>query len=232
MQLETFLRHQGYSKKQIRQSFLQEKIFIDGRTPQRIGQTIDPGYQKIFLEGEQIKGERHHYFILHKPQGYVTSSWGSVPQTVYELLPPAWRNVPYVGRLDKNTTGLLFFTNNGQLAKVMQQPSSHVVKTYRVTTLEPLAATDSQKFQDGIIIDANTLCRPADFILCDDHTALVTLTEGKFHQVKKMFLSVGKKVIALERLSFGPLQLPKDLGVGQARSLTLGEFNQIRDFFQ
>lgn len=234
MRLETFLLTQNFKKKEVRQLLKQEEILVAGKVPSHFGQNIDPYYQEIKVAGKIYSGAPHHYFLFHKPKGVITSHAHQKKEDkiVLDFFPSAVRkNLSFVGRLDKDTTGLVFLTDNGQLNYKLHQAKQKVEKTYLVTVKEPLEKEDVEKFAQGLHLLGDIALRPAKLEILDAHHGKVTITEGKFHQVKKMFLSVGKKVIALHRLSIGPLTLPADLKEGCYRSLSFEEFQKINEFF-
>lgn len=234
MRLETFLLGQNFKKKEIRQLLKRQEILVEGQVPRHFSQNIDPYYEKIQVAGKIYQGPAHHYFLFHKPKGVVTSHRHQKEndKIVLDFFPAELReNLSFVGRLDKDTTGLVFFTDNGQLNYALHQAKKGVEKTYLVTVKEPLEIADITKFAKGLQLDGDIALQPAKLVILDPHHGEVTLTEGKFHQVKKMFLSVGKKVVELHRLRIGPLELPPDLEEGSYRLISLEEFQKIKEFF-
>ena len=235
MRLDELLMNQQISKKNARHLLAAKRLLIDGVVPARLTQNVDPYFQKITLDGARLTGPRQLYLLLNKSAGTVTSRVGQGAPTIFSLLPSellvAHPNLTFVGRLDKSTTGLLLLTDNGQLNYQLAQADHHVKKVYLVTTKEALEFADVTKFAAGLIIDADVQLKPAKLEIVDAHTAQVTIAEGKFHQVKKMFLTVGKKVVTLKRLRVGPLTLPAELAEGEFRTLTAAEFLSLGDFF-
>lgn len=235
MRLDDLLLQNKISKKTARHLLAAGHLLVDGQMPTRLTQNVDADFQKITVSGERIFGTPQIYLLMNKPSGVVTSHNGQGAPTVFSLISAdlleKHPQLTFVGRLDKTTTGLLLFTDNGQLNYHMSQANQHVTKKYHVTTLEPLEQSDIQKFAAGLTIDDGVQLKPARLVLLNDHEADVEISEGKFHQVKKMFLSVGKKVVALDRTQFGPLQLPADLARGQVREISPQEFLTLAPFF-
>ncbi len=167
------------------------------------------------------------YVLLHKPAGYECSHKPSAWPSLYTLLPPALRQRPQksavqgvqaVGRLDQDTTGMLVLTDDGPLIHRMSSPRHHVPKVYEVTTDDPLDAKQVQRLLDGVVLDDST--KPVKAAACEavaSHHLRLTLTEGKYHQVKRMLAAVGNKVVGLHRSQIGGMPLPADLAPGQWR---------------
>ena len=176
--------------------------------------------------------------MLHKPNGVVTASKDKKLPTVMDLVPKNIQSdqLYAIGRLDRDTTGLLLLTDNGPLGFQLLHPQYHVDKTYQVKVNGPLSSDHIQKFTDGIVFLDGTLCKPAKLeILSASPTeshASITISEGKFHQVKKMFLSVGVKVTALKRVQFGDFTLDPDLAEGQCRPLNQEELKIIKNYLE
>lgn len=192
---------------------------------------------QITLAGQLIGDSSLQYYMLHKPSGVLTAARDSRAKTVMDLVPENLqrRKVLPVGRLDKDTTGLLLLTNDGELAHFLLSPGRHVWKLYRATVTGQLTAADVQAFAEGLQL-SDFVAKPAKLTIlsagADESVALVEVREGKFHQVKRMFAATGHEVTALHRASFGPLALPEDLPVGQCRPLTEEEVQALRDSVQ
>ena len=176
--------------------------------------------------------------MLHKPAGVVSAVSDAVNQTVIDLIDPSQR-VPGlfpVGRLDKDTEGLLLLTNNGQLGYQLLIPKKEVAKIYEAVVNEIVTSEDLAAFTAGIVFDGGVKCKPAKLTILShsdiESRVLLEISEGKFHQVKKMFLSVGKKVIYLKRLSMGPLQLDNTLPIGAYRALHAEELVALKPYFK
>ena len=176
----------------------------------------------VTLGGEEIAYHRCEYYLLHKPAGYVCTLDRSLQVT--ELIPEARKDVMPVGRLDKDTEGLLLLTNDGQLAHRLLSPSKHVDKVYYAEVDGTLSQEDAAAFRAGLELADGTRCQPAELELLEEPSrVLVTLREGKYHQVKRMLAARGAPVTYLKRLSMGPLRLDPALPPGAWRLLEADE---------
>ena len=174
------------------------------------------------------------YLMMNKPQGVLSATEDANDQTVVDLLEfEDARYEPFpVGRLDKDTEGFVLLTNNGKLAHELLSPKKHVPKTYYAKVEGTVTEEDVNTFKQGVTLDDGYVTKPAELkVLKSDQKSEIelTITEGKFHQVKRMFIAVGKKVIYLKRLSIGPLQLDKTLALGEYRELTETEIEQLEN---
>lgn len=233
MRLDKYLeRYYGIGKRERKRLVRQDAILIDGRPPQSLRQNIDSQLQIIQVDGQHFDIPTEVYYLMYKPEGVITANRDKEKQTVLDLIEDDDRveGLYPLGRLDRYTSGLLLLTNNGPLGLRMLHPNNHVSKTYYVEVKEPLRYEMIKAFREGIIIDRDTLCQPADLDILSDHKGRVTLSEGKYHQVKKMFLSVGCKVLVLKRESFGPFQLDPNLVPGQYRPLNEAELSYIKTY--
>ena len=238
MRLDRLLAQEKVSRKAMKQALLKKEILVDDCPASSLAQNVDTGLQKLVFQGRQIQGYEHNYLMLHKPNGVVTASKDKKLPTVMDLLPPDIQSdqLYAVGRLDRDTTGLLLITDNGPLGFQLLHPQYHVDKTYQVKVNGPLSSDHIQQFKDGIVFLDGTLCKPAKLDILDssptESHASITISEGKFHQVKKMFLSVGVKVTSLKRTHFGPWNLDNNLQEGDYRPLNSEELASIRDFLR
>ena len=238
MRLDRLLAQEKVSRKAMKQALLKKEILVDDCPANSLSQNVDTGLQKLVFQGRQIQGYEHNYLMLHKPNGVVTASKDKDLPTVMDLLPPDIQSdqLYAIGRLDRDTTGLLLLTDNGPLGFQLLHPQYHVDKSYQVEVNGPLTSDHIQKFKDRIVFLDGTTCKPAKLeILAASPTesrASITISEGKFHQVKKMFLSVGVKVTALKRTHFGPWNLDDNLQEGDYRPLNSEELVSIRDFLR
>ena len=238
MRLDNLLAQEKISRKAMKQALLRGEILVDGCPARSLAQNIDTGLQELLFQGQIIQGYEHTYLMLHKPAGVVTANKDKELQTVMDLLPP---DIPSdqlyaVGRLDRDTTGLLLVTDNGPLGFQLLHPQYHVDKTYQVEVNGLLTPDHIQAFQKGIIFLDGTVCKPARIEILSaspSHSqASITISEGKFHQVKKMFLSVGVKVISLKRVRFGEFTLDPELAEGQYRPLNQEELKIIKNYLE
>lgn len=238
MRLDNLLAQEKISRKSMKQALLKKEILVDGLPACSLAQNIDTGLQELLFQDRIIQGYEHTYFMLHKPAGVVTANKDKKLPTVMDLLPKHLQSEQLyaIGRLDRDTTGLLLLTDNGPLGFQLLHPQYHVDKTYQVEVNGALTPNHIQKFKDGIVFLDGTTCKPAQLeILSSSPTfsqATITISEGKFHQVKKMFLSIGVKVTSLKRTHFGPWCLDDNLQEGDYRHLNSKELTIIRDFLR
>lgn len=238
MRLDKLLAQEKISRKAMKQALLKKEILVDGLPATSLSQNVDTGLQELIFKDRKIQGYEHTYLMLHKPGGVVTASKDKTFPTVMDLLPQHLQSdrLYAIGRLDRDTTGLLILTDNGPLGFQLLHPQYHVDKTYQVEVNGPLTPNHIQKFKDGIVFLDGTVCKPAQLkILASSpgHSrATITISEGKFHQVKKMFLSVGVKVTALKRVQFGDFLLDPDLAEGQYRHLNQEELKIIKKYLE
>lgn len=238
MRLDRLLAQEKVSRKAMKQALLKKEILVDDCPARSLAQNVDTGLQKLVFQGRQIQGYEHNYLMLHKPNGVVTASKDKKLPTVMDLLPPDGQSdqLYAIGRLDRDTTGLLLLTDNGPLGFQLLHPQYHVDKSYQVEVNGPLTSDHIQKFKDGIVFLDGTTCKPAQLEILSasptESRASITISEGKFHQVKKMFLSVGVKVTSLKRTHFGPWNLDNNLQEGDYRPLNSEELASIRDFLR
>lgn len=225
------------TRKEMKRLFTMKKVKIDGVIEFQENRNVDSLLHEIEVAGERLQ-TNEVYYLLNKPSGVVTAVNDSNRVTVIDLIASADQQPALypVGRLDRDTTGLLLLTTNGQLGYELLLPDKKVEKTYQVTVNAQLGEEDIQAFTSGIIFADGTKCQPARLTISyansKESQALLTIQEGKFHQVKKMFLAQGKKVNALTRTSMGPLTLDQQLAPGAYRALTLTELRQLSDYFK
>ena len=238
MRLDNLLAQEKISRKTMKQALLKGDILVDSCPARSLAQNIDTGLQELLFRGRIIQGYEHTYLMLHKPAGVVTANRDTELPTVMDLLPPDIQSdkLYAVGRLDRDTTGLLLLTDNGPLGFQLLHPQYHVDKTYQVEVNGLLTPDHIQAFQKGIVFLDGTVCKPARLEILSaspSHSqASITISEGKFHQVKKMFLSVGVKVTSLKRTCFGSWSLDQNLQEGDYRPLNSEELASIRNFLR
>jgi 16S rRNA pseudouridine516 synthase len=185
----------------------------------------------IKVLGNIVTYETLVYYMLNKPKGVVSASKDEVDQTTRQLITDYQKNDLFnVGRLDKDTEGIILLTNDGLLSHQLLSPKYHVEKTYLVDFRGDFLETYITYFETGLTLSDGTVCKPAKIALINDHQALLTIHEGKYHQVKRMFGSLNMGVTGLKRVSFGPLKLDSNLASGDYRKLTPLEIQQLRDF--
>lgn len=193
---------------------------------------IDPNVQRVYVDGKLILYREYEYLMLYKPAGCITATEDGRQKTVMDYLPKERPgNLSPVGRLDKDTEGLLLLTNDGELNHNLLSPAKHVKKTYFARIRGRVTEKEVKAFQEGIDIGEKRLTAPAELsVLHSDETSdiEVTVTEGKFHQIKRMFQAVGMEVLYLKRIRMGPLRLDEALKPGQWRELTAEEIKELK----
>ena len=204
------------------------RVTVDGKVEKDNGKKIDPSKQVIALDGEILGGKRRTVIMLNKPAGYVTATEDPVEKTVMELLPSEWKHLDLkpVGRLDKATEGLLLFTNDGDLLHRLISPKKEVPKVYYARHEGQAQQEDVAAFAAGLILRDGTLCLPAVLEPLSPGESLVTVCEGKYHQVRRMMASRNMTVTYLERRKEGCLTLG-DLPRGKVRELTETEIAEL-----
>ena len=220
-----------WSRREVKDLVRQGRVRIDGVTARTAEEKLDPDAAAISVDGQPVETERFTYVMLHKPAGVLSATEDSRQSTVLDLLPPELRkrDLSPVGRLDKDTEGLLLLTNHGELTHRLLSPRYHVDKVYYARVEGVLTAADTAAFAGGMVLADGLECLPAGLELLSPQEALVTLREGKFHQVKRMLAACGKPVTYLKRLSMGPLRLDEALAPGAFRPLTDGEIHTLLD---
>ena len=206
------------------------RVLVDGVPAGRGEDRADPTVSRVQVDGADLLWQVRTYVMLNKPAGVVSATGDARQKTVLDLLPEELRRRGLfpVGRLDKDTEGLLLLTNDGDLAHRLLSPKNHVDKVYYARLDQPLSPADCAAFAQGLLLADGARCRPADLrLLGDGREALITLREGKFHQVKRMTASRGAAVLYLKRLSMGPLELDESLAPGCFRFLTAAEVTEI-----
>ena len=227
--LDKFLCDSGAgTRSQVKAILKAGRVTVDG-IPERDGsRKIDPAAQRVALDGEVLGGKRRMVVMLNKPAGYVTATEDARQKTVMELLPKEWAHLDLkpVGRLDKETEGLLLFTNDGDLLHRLIAPKQEVPKVYYARHEGCATEEDVAAFAAGLTLKDGTLCRSAVLELLGAGESLITVCEGKYHQVRRMMASRGMTVTYLERRREGSLSLG-DLPRGQARELTAEELEAL-----
>lgn len=233
--LDKILSNLGYgSRKEIKSIVKKGLVEIDGKLAKDNGMQVDPEASVIKVNGEEIVYKKYIYLMMNKPDGVISATHDKYDETVVDLLyaeDAIFEPFP-VGRLDKDTVGLLLLTNDGELNHKLISPKHHVDKVYYAEIDKGVNEDDIKAFEKGIVLDDGYKCMPAKLEIIESETegarVHVTLQEGKFHQVKRMFESVGKKVVYLRRISFGGLPLDESLEEGEYRELTEEELKVLR----
>lgn len=238
MRIDQLLYKTGYgSRKKIKQLIRSKQVCVEHEITLNESLNVDPYFQDVLVRGKKVLYCPHVYYMLHKPVGVVSAVSDKKNQTVIDLIHPDDRisGLFPVGRLDKDTEGLLLITNNGQLAHQLLAPNKKVLKRYEATINDIVTKADQDAFTAGVVFHGGVKCKPAQLtILSHTNTeSKVTLdiSEGKFHQVKKMFLAIGKKVTYLKRTAIGPLELDNTIPAGSYRPLSIEELDQLKLYF-
>lgn len=225
--LDKLLSDSGlYSRSEARSLVRAGRVSVDG-SPASSPERKYPRESDIRVDGEPLNCAKYRYFMLDKPAGFVCATEDRRLPTVLELLPEEYRGLGLfpVGRLDRDTTGLLLLTNDGDYAHRVISPKSKVEKCYLTETEGPVTPEDAAAFAAGLTLADGTRCLPARLEPLDGNSCLVRVMEGKYHQVKRMLASRGKPVVRLRRLSIGALSLPASSQPGELRELDEGSKN-------
>ena len=223
--LDKFLCDSGIgTRSQVKQLLKTGAVTVDGIPERDPGRKVDPQKQEICYQGAPLGGKLRVVLMLHKPAGFVTATEDPRDKTVMELLPAQYRamDIKPVGRLDKATEGLLLFTNDGDLLHRLISPKKEVPKVYYARHEGQAGDEDVRAFREGLTLRDGTQCLPAVLEPLGPGESLVTVCEGKYHQVRRMMASRGMTVLYLKRQQEGPLFLG-DLPLGQVRELSLEE---------
>ncbi|CAH0990900.1 Ribosomal small subunit pseudouridine synthase A [Sinobacterium norvegicum] len=230
MRIDRYIsNNSGYSRSDAKKLIKQQRVTVDGAVVAGGNASVaDNAAVAIDNEPLVVVGER--YFMLHKPAGYLSANADSQQPVVLDLLQEDNSGLQIAGRLDADTTGLLLITSDGQWNHRVTSPNKVVGKTYLVTTVEPILAAAVERFAAGVYLryeDVTT--KPAVLEIIASHQARLTIHEGKYHQVKRMFASEGNRVVGLHRESIGGLHLDADLAAGEYRALTEQEVALFTD---
>ena len=220
-----------WSRREVKELVRAGRVTVNGRTARSPEEKYSRAELELLVDGQSILCARYTYLMLHKPAGLVSATEDPRQPTVLELLPEHMRKIGLfpAGRLDRDTEGLLLLTNDGALAHALLSPRKHVDKTYFVRVEGALDRTDVEAFRTGMTLEDGLHCLPAGLELLErPDEGLVTLREGKYHQIKRMMAARGKPVRYLKRLTMGPLTLDGGLERGVWRPLTEEELAQLR----
>ena len=202
------------------------QITVNGTVVRRADVQVEPARDTVLFAGVPVAYKPFRYIMLNKPDGYVSATEDGRDPTVLELLPPALaaQGLFPCGRLDKHTLGLMLLTNDGEASHRLLSPRRHVTKKYAFRAKFPISAEDCEQFREGLVLEDGYETKPADIELFEDgRSGIITLTEGKYHQIKRMLETLHNQITALERISFGPLTLDAALARGEWRELTPDE---------
>ncbi|KMY51319.1 pseudouridine synthase [Peribacillus loiseleuriae] len=234
MRIDKLLANVGYgSRKEVKSLLKSGAVIVNEQVVKDAKAHVDPEVDHVTVHNEQVVYREFIYLMMNKPQGLISATEDNFQETVIDILEPedaAMEPFP-VGRLDKDTEGLLLITNDGQLAHQLLSPKKHVPKTYFAVINSEVTESDIEEFSKGVTLDDGYHTKPGELkILKSGLTSDIELTimEGKFHQVKRMFEAVGKRVVYLKRISMGSLALDEGLELGEYRELTDDELGALR----
>ena len=233
MRIDKLLSDMGLAtRSEARAACKSGQLTVDGAAVRDSSAHVDPKKQRIVFRGREISYRRYTYVMLNKPEGYVSATEDSKLPVVTELLDEELKRMELfpVGRLDRDTTGLMILTNNGPLAHRVLSPKHHVPKVYRFSAAEPMRAGVEDEFRDGVTLADGYECKSAEIVLDSDRMGgFITLTEGKYHQIKRMVASTSNRVTSLERITFGGIELDLRLARGEYRMLTQKEIEMLEN---
>jgi 16S rRNA pseudouridine516 synthase len=225
LRLDRFLnKHAGVTRRSVRQVLAQGRVQVDGNIASGISQVIGP-FNRVMLDGALLQDKHPLYVMMNKPKGVVSATKDNKHRTVIDLLDrPERFELHIAGRLDFNSTGLILLSNDSRWSRNLSNPENRITKWYRVETEKPIVEEAVSAFSKGMYFryeDITTL--PAQLRIIESHIAQIGLTEGRYHQIKRMFGQFDNKVVALHRQSIGHIQLDATLESGQSRALTVEE---------
>ncbi|WP_300410582.1 pseudouridine synthase [Lagierella sp.] len=230
IRLDKLIGNMGFAtRSEIKKSAKKGAIMVNGEEEKNSGRIVDTEKDKVTYLGEVVEYKEFIYLLMNKPKDVVSATEDFFDETVVDLLEDYHRNFnpAPVGRLDKDSTGLLLLTNDGNLNHKLTSPKNEVKKTYKVKLLNDIEEEKYKKaFEEGIkLLPEDIITKPATLEIIDTRNCYITITEGKFHQVKRMFEKVDNEVLELERVKMGKLELPEDLEPGEYIEIDENEAN-------
>jgi pseudouridylate synthase len=230
MRLDKFLANMGVgTRSEVKQLLKKGAVKVNQNIVKLPKLHVNPNSDEIMVNDEVVSYIDKVYIMLNKPKGYISATEDEVHPTIIDLIPEyAHLNIFPVGRLDKDTEGLLLVTNDGQFNHEVMNPNKHVSKTYEVYSKHPITQFDIDKFKSGIELSDGKL-KPAILKKVDDYVSHVTIYEGKYHQVKRMFHSIENEVLELKRIKIAQLELDHNLDLGSYRLLTQIDFDNLKN---
>ena len=233
IRLQKFIADSGLmSRRAAEEEIKKGNVAVNGHIAE-LGMKIDPHHDIVTYRSKRITYEKRNYtyIMLNKPEGYVSATDDTRDKTVLELLPDELRkfNLFPCGRLDKYTLGLMLITDDGELSHKLLAPKSHVEKSYRFSCEHGVSEEDRLRLEEGVHIEGGYLTKPSRVVLDSEgaSSGVITIREGKYHQIKQMLEATKNKITYLERISFGPLTLDESLSRGEWRFLTEGEIKAL-----
>lgn len=236
MRIDKMLANLGYgSRKEVKGLLKKGAVKINGEIVKDAKEHIDPNQDIVIINGQEVVYKEFIYLMMNKPGGVISATEDNRDETVVDLLEmedQVYEPFP-VGRLDKDTEGLLLITNDGQLSHRLLSPKKHVPKTYFAVIEGEVTEEDIIAFRNGVTLDDGYETKPGELVILKSGLMSdieLTITEGKFHQVKRMFQAVGKRVVYLKRISMGSLKLDETLELGEYRELTDEELEELMNY--
>lgn len=236
--LDKVLSNFGFgSRTEIKSAVKKGLVKVEGKTVSDSGIHVDPGTEEIEMNGIRLNYRKYIYLMMNKPQGVISATTDTRQRTVFDIMPEKYKCFELfpAGRLDIDTEGLVLMTNDGQLAHEILSPKKHVKKQYYAHIAGFVDESDIEAFKNGVILEDGYKTLPAQLeIIRSGEISEIKLSiiEGKFHQVKRMFEAINKKVIYLKRLSMGMLKLDENLGLGECKELNPADVQLLRDSVQ
>lgn len=233
MRIDKLLAHTGFgSRKDVKQLLKQKAVTVDGKVVIKPNVHVNPDNEEICVYGEKIIYREFIYLMLHKPDGYLSATFDHHAPTVIDLVPDEFIHYELapVGRLDKDTEGFVLLTNDGELNHIITSPKNNIKKTYYAKIDGKVTDIHQDLFKQGVELDDGYVTKEAELTIIksnDVSEITLSISEGKYHQVKRMFEAIGMKVIYLKRLSIGALKLDESLQVGDSRLLNEEEMAYI-----
>jgi len=230
MRLDKLLANKAFgSRKEVHQLIKDQRVTINGEVARKKDIHVNIESDIIAVDGQIVNTKQHYYVKFHKPKGYVTAVEDASHPVVMDLLPPEYikMGVVPVGRLDKDTEGLLLLTNDGVWGHSIINGNKHVEKVYYVEFEGELTEDGIQRIKEGIVLGDGTHCQPALIDVLSPKSVHITIEEGKYHQVKRMFAALGNKVAGLHRWKIGDVVLDESLEEGEYRPLTQNEIESL-----
>ena len=231
--LDKIIASQGkYSRSEVKKLVKAGLVTVNGSVVKSSDIKGDVNTDEIIVDGVSLNYKKHIYIMLNKPKGVISATEDLTQKTVIDLVPAELKRAGLfpAGRLDGDTTGFVLITDDGDFAHRILSPKNHIMKTYHATLKKPLTDEDIVKFKEGLTLGDGTKCLEAYVRMLPDKecTAEVIICEGKYHQVKRMFASLGNKVIELRRVKMGELSLDENLPEGECRELTAEELELVQ----
>ena len=227
--LDKVIASQGsFSRSEVKKLVKSGRVTVDGSVVKSSDIKVDAS-AVIAIDGKELICKKHIYIMLNKPKGVISATEDRTQKTVLDLVPGELfrRGLFPAGRLDGDTTGFVLITDDGDFAHKILSPKNHIMKTYHATLRDELTDADIVKFKEGLTLGDGTECMEAHVRALEGKVAEIKICEGKYHQVKRMFASIGNKVLELRRVKMGELELDESLAEGECREITQDEFERL-----